>query len=170
MNGVLNKTANRLERALAALGGLCGWLLLLLVVVQFLIVLARYVFAVNFLWLQELAIYLHASIFMLAMGWSLTADKHVRIDIFRERSSAVARRRVDWLGSLFFLAPMMIAIGWTSLPYVAQSWRIYEGSAEISGLPGLYLLKTLLPVFALLMLLAGLVRLVRLIRTNGRST
>ena len=64
----------------------------------------------------------------------------------------------------FLLVPMMLAIGWASLPYVGQSWAILEGSAEVSGLPAIFLLKTLLPVFAVLMLVAGCVRLVRLNR------
>ena len=167
MNGVLRQIADRLDRLLAGLGRLCGWLLLALVVVQFVVVLARYLLAVNFLWLQELTLYLHASTFMLAAAWSLTADKHVRIDILRERSGAAARRRLDGAGTVFLLIPMMVAIGWASLPYVGQSWAILEGSTEVSGLPGIFLLKTLLPVFAGLMLLAGLVRLIRL---YGRSS
>ena len=167
MIGVLRQIADHLERMLAALGKLCGWLLLALVIVQFVVVLARYLLAVNYLWLQELTLYLHASTFMLAAAWSLTANKHVRIDILRERSGEGARRLVDVLGALFLLVPMMLAIGWASLPYVGQSWAILEGSAEVSGLPGIFLLKTLLPVFAVLMLAAGFVRLVRL---SGRPS
>ena len=120
--------------------------------------------ALNFLWLQELALYLHASIFMLAAAWTLTADKHVRIDIFRERSRQAARDRVDWVGCLLLLLPLMLVITIVSLPYVGQSWAILEGSTEVSGLPGLFLLKTLLPVLAILMLLTGYVRVVRSIR------
>lgn len=167
MTGVFYKLADHLERLLAALGKLCGWLLLALVVVQFVVVLARYLLAVNFLWLQELTLYLHASTFMLAAAWSLTANKHVRIDILRERSGEAARRRVDVLGLLFLLLPMMLAIGWASLPYVGQSWAILEGSTEVSGLPGIFLLKTLLPVFAVLMLASGFVRLVQLSRRSS---
>ena len=159
MTGVFDKIAEQLDRGLTALGRLCGWLLLLLVAVQLAIVLARYLFAVNFLWLQELALYLHASVFMLAAAWSLTRDKHVRIDIFR--GGEAARRRLDRTGTLLMLVPMMGVIGVVSLPYVGQSWSILEGSAEVSGLPGLFLLKSLLPIFTVLMLLAGISRFVR---------
>ena len=166
MTGVLHKLVDLMHGLIAALGKLSGWLLLALVVVQFVVVLARTLLAVNFLWLQELTLYLHASTFMLAAAWSLCANKHVRIDILRERSSDATNRKIDVLGTVFLLIPMMLAIGWTSLPYVAQSWSILEGSTEVSGLPGIFLLKTLLPIFACLMLMAGLVRLVR---RSGRS-
>lgn len=167
MTGVFRKITDQLNRGIAAIGKLCGWLLLALVVVQFAVVLTRYLLALNFLWLQELALYLHASTFLLAAAWSLSVNKHVRIDILRERCSDATNCRIDRFGMIFLLTPMMLAIGWTSLPYVGQSWAILEGSAEVSGLPGIFLLKTLVPTFACLMLAAGFVRL---FRSSGRST
>ncbi|MEP1209607.1 MAG: TRAP transporter small permease subunit [Rhizobiaceae bacterium] len=161
MKDVIDKSALGIEKLLAALAYLCGRLLLALVALQFAIVLARYLFAVNFLWLQELAVYLHASIFMLAAAHGLVCSKHVRIDVVWTRFTDSGKRRIEWIGTLLLLLPMMAAILFASLPYVAQSWAIAEGSTEVSGLPGLFLLKTLLPVFAALMLLAGLLRLIR---------
>ena len=43
-----------------------------------------------------------------------------------------------------------------SIPFVQRSWRIYEGSANIGGMPGLFVLKTFIPVFAVLVLLQGI--------------
>jgi TRAP-type mannitol/chloroaromatic compound transport system permease small subunit len=48
-----------------------------------------------------------------------------------------------------------------SLPYVARSWAIFEGSRETSGLPFVYLLKTLIPLFALLLGLQGVAQAIR---------
>ncbi len=164
MKGLIEKFTVDMERLLSALAYLCGRLLLVLVAVQFAIVLARYLFAVNYLWLQELVIYLHASIFMLAAAWGLVCNKHVRIDVIWGRLTVSGKKRIEWLGSGLLLLPMMAVIFVTSLPYVRQSWSIAEGSTEVSGLPGLFLLKTLLPVFAILMVLAGLSRMLRLNR------
>jgi TRAP-type mannitol/chloroaromatic compound transport system permease small subunit len=47
------------------------------------------------------------------------------------------------------------------LPYVARSWAIFEGSRETSGLPFVYLLKTLIPLFALLLGLQGVAQAIR---------
>jgi TRAP-type mannitol/chloroaromatic compound transport system permease small subunit len=147
-------------RIFSGLGFICGRLLLILVVLQFSIVLARYLFAVNFLWLQELAVYLHASIFMLAAAWSLVGNRHVRIDALSERLSRRLNSRIERAGTVLLLFPMMVVIFLASLPYVFESWAIAERSAEVSGLPGLFLLKSLVPVFAVLMIWAGLMRLI----------
>ena len=50
---------------------------------------------------------------------------------------------------------------WFALPYVARSWAILETSRETSGLPAVFLLKTLIPVFALLMALQGVSQAIR---------
>jgi TRAP-type mannitol/chloroaromatic compound transport system permease small subunit len=55
----------------------------------------------------------------------------------------------------------MAAIIWYALPYVARSWSILEHSRETSGLPFVYLLKTLIPLFAFLMALQGLSQAIR---------
>ena len=55
----------------------------------------------------------------------------------------------------------MLVLAWFSYPYVARSWAILEGSRETSGLPVVYLLKTLIPVFALLMALQGVSQAIR---------
>ncbi len=156
-----NFSGSRLENLLSGISMFCGWLLVVITVLQFGIVLARYLFAVNYLWLQELALYGHAALFMLASAWTLMRDRHVRIDVFSERWRDDRRRRVDRIGILVLLIPMMLVIGVSSFSYVAQSWSVLEGSAEISGLPGLFMMKSLIPVFALLMLVAGLLRWVR---------
>ena len=159
MNDVSESPVSRTETTLSVIARWCGRLLLVLVAVQFAIVLARYLLAVNFLWFQELAIYLHAAIFMLAAAWALLCNKHVRIDVISSHLAETGRRRVEFWGTLFLLITMMLAIIVTSVPYVVQSWSILEGSTEVSGLPGLFLLKSVLPVFALLMLIAGVMRL-----------
>ena len=101
------------------------------------------------------------AIFMLAASWTLLADKHVRIDAFSNRFSARQRSRIEKLGIVFLLFPMMMVILVSSFGYVLESWSIMEGSLEISGLPGRFLVKSLIPVFALLMVLAAVAKLPR---------
>ena len=52
-------------------------------------------------------------------------------------------------------------LAWLSLPYVTRSWAILERSREASGLPLVFLLKTLIPLFALLLGLQGLAQAAR---------
>jgi TRAP-type mannitol/chloroaromatic compound transport system permease small subunit len=53
-----------------------------MVLVQFCIVIGRYVFGVNSIAAQESVLYMHATLFMLGAGYTLLVDKHVRVDVF----------------------------------------------------------------------------------------
>ena len=71
------------------------------------------------------------------------------------------QRLVDLLGALLLLIPFALSLLILSLPYVARSWSILERSRETSGLPFVYLLKTLIPVFAALLVLQGVSQAIR---------
>ena len=93
--------------------------------------------------------------FMLAAAWTLQVGGHVRVDIFYADASPRTKALVDLLGSLLLLLPFVAVILWFALPYVARSWALLERSRETSGLPFVYLLKTLIPLFAVLIGAAG---------------
>ena len=61
----------------------------------------------------------------------------------------------------------MLVLLWFALPYVARSWTIMETSRETSGLPWVYLLKTLIPAFAVLMALQGVAQAIRSLSVLG---
>ncbi|RTR05541.1 TRAP transporter small permease subunit [Halomonas nitroreducens] len=147
----------RLDRLSEWLGRSLSWLVLLMMLVQFLIVVLRYAFSVNSIPMQESVMYMHATVFMLAAAYTLRHDGHVRVDIFYRAMPAKRKALVDLLGHLFLLMPVMIFVILVSLGYVSKSWRIFEGSPDSGGIPGVFLLKTLIPLFAALMILQGLV-------------
>jgi TRAP-type mannitol/chloroaromatic compound transport system permease small subunit len=147
--------ADCIDRIIAVIGRIAAWGVLVVVLVEFTVVLLRYGFGIGSIWLQETVVYAHAALFMLAAAWTLAAGGHVRVDIFYARTSARHKAWVDLLGTAFFLLPFMAALLILSLPYVARSWAILERSRETSGLPFVFVLKTLIPVFAALMLLQG---------------
>jgi TRAP-type mannitol/chloroaromatic compound transport system permease small subunit len=131
------------------------------VLAEFALVLMRYVLGVGSIWLQESVVYAHASLFMLAAAWTLAVDGHVRVDIFYADASPRTKALVDLLGAVLLLMPFVLALIFLSLPYVARSWAIFEGSRETSGLPALFLLKTLIPLFAALLALQGIAQALR---------
>jgi len=96
-----------------------------------------------------------------AAAWTLQQGGHVRVDIFYADASPRTRAMVDLGGALLLLLPFVAALAWFSLPYVARSWATLERSRETSGLPLVYLLKTLIPTFALLLGLQGIAQAVR---------
>lgn len=149
------RLADGIDRLTSTVGRAAAWLALAVVVLQFALVVARYIFALGSIWLSETVIYLHAMVFMLAAAWTLQAGGHVRVDIFYAQASARTRAWVDLAGAFLLLLPFMLVLLWLSVPYVARSWAILERSQEASGLPIVYILKTAIPVFAVLMALQG---------------
>jgi len=125
-----------------------AWLAAAMVVIFVSVVLLRYGFSLGPIWLQESAQYLHAAIFLLAAAGVMVVDGHVRVDVLRSRLGPAMQRRIEIGGHLLLLLPFALFILWASVPYVVESWRIGETSVETSGLPLVYLLKTLIPVAA----------------------
>ena len=132
--------------------------------ITFAIVLFRYGFNLGAIAVQESVLYLHAIAFMLGIPYALQTDEHVRVDVLYSRLSATARARVNLAGHCLLLLPVAGTIFWLSLPYVSASWRILEGSPEVGGIPGVFVLKTLIPLSSALLLLQGLAAITRAAR------
>ncbi len=137
-------------------GRAVSWLALFIVVVQFTVVVLRYVFGIGSIFMQESIVYMHAIVFLIAAGYTLFHEGHVRIDIFYSRADAKRKAMVDLAGAVFFLLPMCVLIFLISWPYVSRSWRVLEVSQEGSGIPGVFLLKTVILIYAVLLFLQGL--------------
>ena len=153
--------ADRIDRLTTAIGRAVAWLALVVVLLQFALVVARYQFGLGSIWMTETVIYAHATLFMLAAAWTLKAGGHVRVDIFYSEASPRTRARIDLVGALLLLLPFALVLIWLSVPYAARSWAILERSHESSGLPIVYALKTLIPLFAVLMALQGVAQAIR---------
>ena len=164
----LSKLADCIDRLNAAIGRAAAWLALVIVVLQFALVVARYVFGFGSIWLTETVVYANAALFLLAAAWTLAAGGHVRVDVFYAHASARTRALVDLIGALALLLPFALALLWLSAPYAARSWAILERSQESSGLPLIFLLKTLIPAFAVLMALQGLAQAIRALSALGQ--
>jgi TRAP-type mannitol/chloroaromatic compound transport system permease small subunit len=153
--------ADGIDRFNVAVGRVAIWCCLFVVVVEFATVVMRYAFGVGSIGAQESVLYAHAGIFMLGAAWTLQIDGHVRVDVFYAPARRRTRALVDLCGALVFLLPFAVSLCLLSIPYVERSWSILERSRETSGLPFVYLLKTLIPVFAVLIGLQGLAQAIR---------
>lgn len=152
----LQQIANTIDHLTDLLGRTISWFSLILVLTTFLVVLLRYLFQEGSIPLQESLLYFNAIVFTLGAGYTLKEQGHVRVDIFYVRLSARNQALVEIVGFLLLLAPSMLFIAWISWDYVALSWKIREGSAETSGLPIVYLLKTGIVLLCGTVLLQGI--------------
>ncbi len=157
----MDKLANALERVNTLIGHIMCWAALAMLLLQFVIVLLRYVFGYSFIFLDEGVLYLHASLFMLGAGYTFLVNGHVRVDIFYAKLETRGRAMIDLFGHLLLLAPALVLLIWFSWPYVRGSWAILEGSISVGGIPASYLLKTLIPAYCVLLLVQGLAALIR---------
>lgn len=149
--GAILKLCDLLDEASDRLGRVVMWLAGVLVAVQFAVVVLRYAYGSSYIWMQESVIYLHATLFMLAIGWVYLHDAHVRVDVLYAGWSARAKALADLLGILVAVLPFCALVIWACWPYVSMSWRLKEGPMFVGGLPFLYLLKSLIPAMAVLL-------------------
>ncbi|MVO18457.1 TRAP transporter small permease subunit [Parasedimentitalea huanghaiensis] len=158
-----------IDRINTTTANLVRWLALFMVLIQFAIVMGRYVFGVNSIAAQESVLYLHATLFMLGAGYTLLVDKHVRVDVFYAKASPATRRRIDIFGHLFLLLPSMAALLYWSWPSVRNSWKILEGPLSVGGIEAVFLMKTLIPAFCILVMLQSVSVLIRLLSQRAPS-
>lgn len=153
--------AGGIDRSVATIGRAAAWCCLYVVIAEFAVVAMRYALGLGSIKLSESVLYAHAGLFMLAAAWTLQSEGHVRVDIFYAQAKPRTRALVDLLGALLFLLPFAAALLVLSVPYAGRSWAILERSREASGLPFVYLLKSLIPIFALLIGLQGIAQAIR---------
>lgn len=154
MNG-LYSLARTIDAVNDRIGRAAAWLTLFMVLVQFALVIMRYVFGLGSVMTQESLIYAHGTLFMLAAGYTLMLDGHVRVDIFYRGAAPRTKAKIDLFGVICLLLPFCVLIGIVGFPYVAASWAVLERSRETSGIPAVFLLKTVILVFVVLIALQG---------------
>ena len=168
----MERLAGRLSAINRLVGRIIRWLALLMVLVQFVVVVLRYVYGFSSIALNESVLYMHAALFMLGAGYTLLVDEHVRVDIFQAKASDRGKARIDIFGHLILLIPSMLALLYWSWPSVRNAWAIYEGPISVGGIPAVFLLKSLIPAFCILLLIQSLACLLAKLATlagNARA-
>jgi len=150
LSGVLDRASGMaLMAAISAAAVMLG--------AQLAVVIARYVFGLSFSWLSELVTYGFAAMFLTAAASALRDDAHVRVDILRGRFAPRVRAAIELAGTYLFLVPICLLVFWSAIsPSFVRSWASFEASRESDGLPILFLFRTLIPLFATLLLFQGL--------------
>jgi TRAP-type mannitol/chloroaromatic compound transport system permease small subunit len=116
------------------LGKLTMWLVLGAVVISAGNAIIRKAFnASSNAWL-EIQWYLFAGVFMLAVGYVMLKNAHVRIDFISSKLSKRTNAIIDAIGIIVFTIPLsliMIDLGW---PLFQRAWQTGEMSQNAGGL------------------------------------
>jgi len=154
----------RLSRLIDAVNDLVGrsvyWLVLAMVLISAANAIVRKVFNYSSNAFLEAQWYLFSAVFLLAAGYTLLRNEHVRIDVIAGRLSPRAQAWIDILGTLFFLFPMALLIMWLSWPYFVHSYVDGEVSGSAGGLI-LWPARALIPAGFALLVLQGLSELIK---------
>jgi TRAP-type mannitol/chloroaromatic compound transport system permease small subunit len=163
------RLALKLTRAIDWLSELVGratyWLALLMILIGVYNATARYLGSYVGVNLASNAYleaqwYLFGAIFMLAAGYGLRHDVHVRVDVLYSRLSEKGRAWIEILGTLIFLLPFCIMVLWLSIDWVGFSWQIRETSPNPGGLIR-YPIKLVVPIAFILLFLQGISHLIK---------
>ena len=141
-------------------GRAVAWLVLAAVLISAGNAVTRYALNLSSNAWLEVQWYLFSAIFLLAAGWALKRNAHVRIDVIAARLSPRSQAWIDVLGALFFLLPMAILIAYLSWPMFVQSWTGHEMSSDAGGLVR-WPVKLLIPLGFALLALQGVSEIIK---------
>ena len=150
-----------LSRFFASLAAAISWVWLILMGVIVVNVIMRYAFGEGRIEFEEIQWHLYAIGFLFGLATCMSADNHIRVDVFHDRLSLRAQAWIELYGLLLLFLPFILMMLIFSLPFVAYSWQISEISDAPGGLPFRWAIKATIPITMVLLLIAGSGRLVR---------
>ena len=158
----MNKISAFIDRINKTAGHIAAFIALALAFLVFYDAFMRYLFHEGSIALQELEWHLFDLTFLLSSGYALKHDKHVRVDIFYERFSPKTKALVNFFDAVLLIIPFSIIIFYFGFDFVAQSFLQHEHSSNPGGLPYRWIVKSFIPIFALLLLLQAVSELIKI--------
>jgi len=157
---VLLKVLDMIDTLNEYVGKVFRWAIVALALVMCYEVAVRYIFNNPTIWAFEISTALYAVTFMMCAAYALLYKAHVSIDIFYEMLETRGRAIFDIISSIIFFYPFMWVLFTKGIDFAAHSWMIREKTWSNFAMP-LYPVKTMIPVFAFLLLLQGTVIFIR---------
>lgn len=152
---MLRELARRIDAFQERLGRAVSWLMLAMVLVVFTDVVSRYAFNQSSVFTQELEWWLFGMVYLLAAGYTMLHNEHVRVDIVYSKLSPRRQAWVDFVLIFVMLFPSCLLILYTTWPFLKASWLVNEGSPDPGGIPGRWILKSVIVLGFVLLFLQG---------------
>jgi TRAP-type mannitol/chloroaromatic compound transport system permease small subunit len=126
--------ADAVDRLTESFGQWLKWLVLFSSVISAFNALMRYTIHYSSNAWLEIQWYMFGAMFLLAAGYALKHEEHVRVDVFFSKMTPKQQAWLDVFGGILFLMPMAVIIAWLSIPMVVNSIKIWEHSSDPGGL------------------------------------
>ncbi len=160
-----------IDRFSDLLGMIAAVLFIVLLFNVFYDVVARYLFNVVSIGMQELEWHLFAAMFMLGIPFTLKAGGHVRVDVIYDRLPIRQKAWIDLICTLLLLFPFTLLVAWYGVDFARESFLLGEGSGDPGGLPYRWVIKSVIPFAMFFNFISGVGLLLRSINTlNGHHT
>ncbi|MFM9902191.1 MAG: TRAP transporter small permease subunit [Polaromonas sp.] len=156
----LLKFSNAVDGLNAFIGRHVIWLILASTVISGVNAIVRKVFNVSSNAYLEVQWYLFAASFLIAAGYTLLQNEHVRIDVVSSRLSKRGQIWLDIIGFTFFLTPVCAAILYYGVPFFLRGLASGEMSGNAGGLIR-WPVYAMIPLGFTLLLLQGWSELVK---------
>ncbi len=150
-----------IDSFITRLGDAASWLYTLLVINIVVQVILRYALGEGKIWLEELEWHLYGICIMLGLSYCLTANAHIRLDIFYRNFSLLKQEVIELSGMLIFVLPLFVILFFHGLDFLKHAWHVNESSPHPLGLPYWWIIKSVIPISMFLMIMAALSRAVR---------
>jgi TRAP-type mannitol/chloroaromatic compound transport system permease small subunit len=123
-----------IDRLNELVGRWTSWLILAAVFISAVNASVRKAFNIGSNAFLEIQWYLFAAVFLLAAGYTLLRQEHVKIDVILGRFSKRTQIKVEIFGLLAFLMPFVINVIMEVMPLVIQAYESGEMSSNAGGL------------------------------------
>ncbi|MFN5091279.1 MAG: TRAP transporter small permease subunit [Bacteroidota bacterium] len=153
----MEKWINKLSQVVAFFGKSVSWLSFVLVIIICLDVISRYLLNFSVAWVAEIEWHIFGLLFLFGSAYALNEEKHVRVDLFYQNFSKREKAQVNVIGTMVFLIPWCLTLGWYSLKYSLTSFAMKETSPDPGGLGAFYFIKMAIPLAFLLLFFQGLI-------------
>ena len=147
--------ARRIDALQERIGRGVSWLMFGMVAVVFSDVIFRYLFNKSWVFVQELEWHLFGVVYLLAAGYTMLHDEHVRVDILYSRLSPRRKALIDFVLLWVFFFPSCLLVVYTTWPFVRNAFLVNEGSPDPGGIPARWAIKAVIIVGFGLLLLQG---------------
>jgi TRAP-type mannitol/chloroaromatic compound transport system permease small subunit len=130
----LLRLSQLIDRFTAWVGRWVAWLVLAAVLISAINASVRKIFNTSSNAYLEIQWYLFAAVFLLAAGYTLLRQEHVKIDVVSGRFSKRTQIWIDIVGLVFFVFPLVFTVVRLSLPLVIRAYEMNEYSSNAGGL------------------------------------
>lgn len=150
---MLLKLERGFDKFANVIGTITAIAMVLMILNVFYDVIMRYFFRSGSIAMQEMEWHLFSVIILIGISYTLKEDGHVRVDLVYDKLSPRKKAFINMFGSIFFILPISLLVGLSSIDTVVESFSMMEQSGDPGGLPYRWVVKSLIPLCFLLLII-----------------